>query len=218
MPGEYLTNQFLVAMPAMSDPNFAQTVTLVCEHASTGRARHRDQPAARDDARRSVRAAGARRHEFARSRPTRCCGRPGADRPRLRAARARRPNLGLHARGLRAAAPHDLPRRRSTRWRAGEGRRGASSRSATPAGTPASSRTEVCPERLAERARPTQRLVFETPFDGTLAGRRPAAGHQPAAPEQRRGPRLSRRGLGRRGRDRPSTTASAASASPWARR
>lgn len=36
MSGEFLTNQFLVAMPGMSDPNFAQTVTLVCEHSSQG--------------------------------------------------------------------------------------------------------------------------------------------------------------------------------------
>lgn len=33
---EYLTNQFLIAMPAMDDPNFAQTVTLVCEHSERG--------------------------------------------------------------------------------------------------------------------------------------------------------------------------------------
>ena len=32
----YLTNQFLIAMPAMEDPNFAQTVTLVCEHSERG--------------------------------------------------------------------------------------------------------------------------------------------------------------------------------------
>jgi putative transcriptional regulator len=32
----YLTNQFLIAMPAMDDPNFAQTVTLVCEHNERG--------------------------------------------------------------------------------------------------------------------------------------------------------------------------------------
>jgi putative transcriptional regulator len=36
MSGEFLTNQFLVAMPGMSDPNFAQTVTLVCEHSGQG--------------------------------------------------------------------------------------------------------------------------------------------------------------------------------------
>ena len=36
MRGEYLHNQFLVAMPSLSDPNFAQTVTLVCEHTARG--------------------------------------------------------------------------------------------------------------------------------------------------------------------------------------
>lgn len=33
---DYLNNQFLIAMPAMDDPNFAQTVTLVCEHSERG--------------------------------------------------------------------------------------------------------------------------------------------------------------------------------------
>jgi putative transcriptional regulator len=32
----YLTNQLLIAMPAMSDPNFSRTVALVCEHSSRG--------------------------------------------------------------------------------------------------------------------------------------------------------------------------------------
>jgi len=32
----YLTNQLLIAMPSMSDPNFAQTVAYVCEHSSRG--------------------------------------------------------------------------------------------------------------------------------------------------------------------------------------
>ena len=32
----YLTNQFLIAMPSMDDPNFAQTVTMVCEHTPQG--------------------------------------------------------------------------------------------------------------------------------------------------------------------------------------
>ena len=36
MAGHYLTNQFLIAMPGMDDPNFAQTVTLVCEHSERG--------------------------------------------------------------------------------------------------------------------------------------------------------------------------------------
>src|SRR5271154_6820147 len=32
----YLTNHLLIAMPAMGDPNFAQTVALVCDHSSRG--------------------------------------------------------------------------------------------------------------------------------------------------------------------------------------
>jgi len=32
----YLTNQLLIAMPSMGDPNFAQTVTLVCDHSPRG--------------------------------------------------------------------------------------------------------------------------------------------------------------------------------------
>lgn len=32
----YLSNQFLIAMPELADPNFAQTVTLICEHNAQG--------------------------------------------------------------------------------------------------------------------------------------------------------------------------------------
>jgi putative transcriptional regulator len=32
----YLTNQFLIAMPALADPNFFQTVTYICEHNEAG--------------------------------------------------------------------------------------------------------------------------------------------------------------------------------------
>ncbi len=32
----YLTNQLLIAMPTMGDPNFAQTVALVCDHNPRG--------------------------------------------------------------------------------------------------------------------------------------------------------------------------------------
>src|ERR1700692_326871 len=32
----YLTNQLLIAMPYMVDPNFAQTVALICDHSSHG--------------------------------------------------------------------------------------------------------------------------------------------------------------------------------------
>ena len=31
-----LSNQLLIAMPGMADPNFSTTVTLVCEHNSDG--------------------------------------------------------------------------------------------------------------------------------------------------------------------------------------
>ncbi|HUO80842.1 MAG TPA: YqgE/AlgH family protein [Steroidobacteraceae bacterium] len=36
MRGAYLTNQLLVAMPSLADPNFSQTVTLICEHTDKG--------------------------------------------------------------------------------------------------------------------------------------------------------------------------------------
>jgi len=31
-----LTNQLLIAMPGMTDPNFSSTVTLICEHNDDG--------------------------------------------------------------------------------------------------------------------------------------------------------------------------------------
>ena len=33
---ESLNNQFLIAMPALNDPNFSRTVTLICEHTPEG--------------------------------------------------------------------------------------------------------------------------------------------------------------------------------------
>ena len=36
MSGAYLTNQLLVAMPSLADPNFSQTVTLIVEHTAKG--------------------------------------------------------------------------------------------------------------------------------------------------------------------------------------
>jgi putative transcriptional regulator len=33
---DYLTNQLLIAMPGMADPNFSSTVTLICEHSEDG--------------------------------------------------------------------------------------------------------------------------------------------------------------------------------------
>jgi putative transcriptional regulator len=33
---DFLTNQFLIAMPAMDDPNFRESVTFICEHNAQG--------------------------------------------------------------------------------------------------------------------------------------------------------------------------------------
>ena len=35
-PDSSLTNQLLIAMPGMADPNFSTTVTLICEHNDDG--------------------------------------------------------------------------------------------------------------------------------------------------------------------------------------
>lgn len=36
MSGTSLTNHLLIAMPTLADPNFAQTVTVICEHTDKG--------------------------------------------------------------------------------------------------------------------------------------------------------------------------------------
>src|SRR5215472_1615982 len=36
MSQDFLTNQFLVAMPALEDPNFRESVTFICEHNARG--------------------------------------------------------------------------------------------------------------------------------------------------------------------------------------
>ncbi|MBK7252000.1 MAG: YqgE/AlgH family protein [Gammaproteobacteria bacterium] len=36
MSGTSLTNHLLIAMPSLADPNFAQTVTIICEHSDKG--------------------------------------------------------------------------------------------------------------------------------------------------------------------------------------
>ena len=51
-----LTHHFLIAMPGMVDPNFAHTLTFVCEHNAGRCSRRRRQPADRHDARGAVRA------------------------------------------------------------------------------------------------------------------------------------------------------------------
>ena len=117
-----LTHHFLIAMPAMADPHFAHTLTYVCEHNEDGALgivvnkpidmtlsalfEQIDVPLA-DDALREV--AGAFR-------------RPGAGRPRLRAAPAAR-QLAVDARDQRRPRAHDVE------GRARGGRRAARARS-----------------------------------------------------------------------------------------
>ena len=36
MAQDFLTNQFLIAMPSLADPNFQQSVTYICEHSQKG--------------------------------------------------------------------------------------------------------------------------------------------------------------------------------------
>ncbi|HEV2111551.1 MAG TPA: YqgE/AlgH family protein, partial [Gammaproteobacteria bacterium] len=36
MSQDFLTNQFLVAMPSLEDPNFRESVTFICEHNARG--------------------------------------------------------------------------------------------------------------------------------------------------------------------------------------
>jgi putative transcriptional regulator len=36
MSGTHLTNHLLIAMPSLTDPNFAQSVTVICEHTDKG--------------------------------------------------------------------------------------------------------------------------------------------------------------------------------------
>lgn len=36
MSRPYLNNHFLIAMPSLADPNFSQTVTLICDHSDRG--------------------------------------------------------------------------------------------------------------------------------------------------------------------------------------
>ena len=93
--GGSLTNHLLIAMPQLADPNFAQTVALICEHTDKGAlgiVLNKPLPMKLSDVLsqmkleptdgRHRRAAGAAR-------------RTGAHRPRLRAAPPRRP-VGPH--------------------------------------------------------------------------------------------------------------------------
>ena len=105
----YLTNQLLIAMPAMGDPNFAQTVALICDHGprgALGLILNKPLPMRMAEIFEQLEieiAAGPL------ARAPRAARRPHADRPRLRGA-SRRRRVGLDAEGLRCPACHHLAR------------------------------------------------------------------------------------------------------------
>ena len=97
MSGDFLTNQFLIAMPAMTDGNFAQTVTFIWEHNAEGALGiiiNRPLQMRLADVFEQLKmptAPGVSGHQPVLQ------GGPGANRSRLRRASGRR-QLGAHAR------------------------------------------------------------------------------------------------------------------------
>jgi hypothetical protein len=84
-----LTNQFLIAMPGMADETFAGTVVYLCEHTDKGALGSGDQQAHRHQAASNL--FEKVELDAAPDRTGRAAGvfrRPGADRTRVRAARA----------------------------------------------------------------------------------------------------------------------------------
>ena len=175
----------------MADPNFAHTLTYVCEHNKDGRARHRRQQADRHDAVDAVRADRAcRLSERSAARRARALRRARAGRPRLRAAPAAR-QLAVDARDQRRPRTDDV----EGRARGGRPRRRAGAtcwcRSATPAGRPASSsRSSAQNAWLTVEA--DADLLFELPAEERLSGGDAAARHRLLAPVRGRRARVTR--------------------------
>ena len=87
-PGS-LTNHLLIAMPQLSDPNFAQTVALICEHTDKGAlgiVLNKPLPMKLSDVLSQMKLEPTSRGH---RRAARAAWRSGAHRPRLRAAPAR---------------------------------------------------------------------------------------------------------------------------------
>ena len=148
-----LQDHFLIAMPAMADPNFNETVTYICKHDADGRVRHHHQSAERHVARRNVRAAGIELKDRSARGAARDARRPRRARARLRAApvgqRRSMPRSPSAPRSADVVAGHPRghrPRRRPRSRR--------SSRSATRAGVAASSR----PSSAATPGSPCRRI------------------------------------------------------------
>ena len=158
----------------MADPHFAQYAHLHLRAQRQGRARPRDQQADRHDAEGAVRA--DRRCRSAMRRAARRAGafrRPGADRPRLRAARAR------SATGSRRCAISDDHRAHHLQGhaRGGRPRRGP----AHAAGHARLRRLGRRPARAGDRAERLAHRRGATPTSSSTCRPRSAAGGDGAA-------------------------------------
>ncbi len=77
-----LQDHFLIAMPAMADPNFTETVTYHLQARCRGSVRHRHQPPERSVARRDARSARHRAHGPQPGRDSRWCTADPSNRER----------------------------------------------------------------------------------------------------------------------------------------
>ena len=176
MSGDFLTNQFLIAMPAMTDGNFAQTVTFIWEHNADGALGiiiNRPLQMRLADVFEQLKMPTAPRRERPSAGPA---GRARADRSRLRRASDRRA-VGAHAPGVLAHPGDDLarhPRRHGARQRPGDGAGRARLRGLERRTARERARTERLADGAVRRAHPVRHAVR-----ATLARRRPPARHRP---------------------------------------
>ena len=161
-----LTHHFLIAMPAMADPHFANSLTYVCEHNPEGAlgivvnkpidmtlsALFEQIEIPLDD--RALREAPVH------------FGGPGADRPRLRAASAAR-QLAVDAGDQRRRSASRRRRTCSRPPAAAKARRTCSCRSAMPGGRPGSSSRSSRRTR-GSPSRPIPTSLFDLPAEGRL--------------------------------------------------
>ena len=166
-PTANFTHHFLIAMPAMADPNFAHTLTFVCEHNKDGALgivvnKPTDMTLSTLFEQIDVPLANADRRQHARA-----FRRPGAGRPRLRAASAAR-QLAVDACDQRRHRAHDVEGRARSRRagrRSGErprfaglrrlvGRASSSRRSRRTRGSPSKPMPTCCSTRRRRRGCP----------------------------------------------------------------
>ncbi len=105
-----LSNHLLIAMPQLTDPNFSQTVSLICEHGEKGAlgiVLNRPLSMTLSEVFEQMKIEPTR---SARRRPAGAARRPGAPGSRLRAAPSGR-RMGFDAPDLRCHPGHHLARR-----------------------------------------------------------------------------------------------------------